>query len=160
VKRSVACTRADGTLAAVAPDLRETAAACLGRVNQRLTANLESIVTVLAASTRPLTITEILAAGNGLAQSSVYRNLVVLEQAGVVHRIVTNDEYARFELAEELTGHHHHLICSQCGTVEDVPASAGLEESVRDAVAQIMRSTGFRTEHHRIDLVGRCGRCA
>jgi Fe2+ or Zn2+ uptake regulation protein len=144
----------------VALDLRETVATRLRSVNQRLTTNRASIVDLLAGATRPLTITEILAAGDGLAQSSVYRNLVVLEQAGVVHRIVTHDEFARFELAEELTGHHHHLICSQCGMVEDVPASAGLEESVQDAVAQIKRSTGFTTDHHRIDLVGRCANCA
>ena len=68
----------------------------------------------------------------GSRRARVYRNLVVLEQAGVVHRIVTNDEFARFELAEDLTGdHHHHLICSSCGAVEDVPASAGLEQSLQ-----------------------------
>lgn len=144
----------------MAADLRDTVTTRLRSVNQRLTTNRASIVDLLSGATRPLTITEILAAGDGLAQSSVYRNLVVLEQAGVVHRIVTHDEFARFELAEELTGHHHHLICSECGTVEDVPASAGLEQSVHDAVAQIKRSTGFDTEHHRIDLVGRCARCA
>jgi hypothetical protein len=85
---------------------------------------------------------------------------VVLEQAGVVHRIVTNDEFARFELAEDLVGHHHHLICSSCGTVEDVPPNAKLEQSLRHAVDQIAAATGFRTETHRVDLVGRCRRCA
>ena len=120
-----------------------------------------ALVDVLAGAGRPLTIPDVLAARREFAQSSVYRNLVVLEQAGVVNRIVTNDEYARFELAEDLTGdHHHHLVCSSCGAVEDVPASAGLERSVHDAVAEIRRSTGFRTETHRIDLVGRCRNCA
>ena len=38
-----------------------------------------------------------------LAQSSAYRNLVVLEQAGAVNRIVTADDFARFELAQDLT---------------------------------------------------------
>lgn len=117
------------------------------------------MIEVLAAAPRPLTIPEILATRDGLAQSSVYRNLVLLEGAGVVHRIVTTDEFARFELAEELTGHHHHLICSQCGTVEDVPASSGLEASLADAVSQIDASTGFRTKAHRIDLVGLCRDC-
>ena len=115
---------------------------------------------VLVASPRPLTIPEVLDAGNGLAQSSVYRNLVILEQAGVVHRIVTNDEFARFELAEDLVGHHHHLICSSCGTVEDVPPNARLEQSLRHAVDQVARATGFRTQTHRVDLVGLCRRCA
>ena len=85
---------------------------------------------------------------------------MVLEEAGIVHRVVTNDEFARWELAEDLTTHHHHLICAACGRVEDVPASAGLEASVAAAAAEVTRATGFVTEHHRVDLVGLCRRCA
>ncbi|TMK61498.1 MAG: transcriptional repressor [Actinobacteria bacterium] len=86
----------------------EAVARRLRRSNQRLTANREALVELLAETPRPLTMPEILGSRAGLAQSSVYRNLVVLEQAGVVHRIVTSDGHARFELAEDLTGRHHH----------------------------------------------------
>lgn len=140
------------------PHLREEVTARLRRVQQRLTPKRAAIVDVLASAPRPLTIPEIMAARDGLAQSSVYRNLVVLEHAGVAHRIVTA-ELARFELNEELTGHHHHLICTSCGTVEDVPASSGLEASLEDAMTQIEGETGFRTTAHRIDLVGLCRDC-
>jgi Fe2+ or Zn2+ uptake regulation protein len=44
--------------------------------------------------------------------------------------------------------------------VEDVPASAGLEQSVETAAEQIARSTGFRTQRHRVDLVGLCAGCS
>lgn len=137
-------------------------AARLRHAKQRVTANREAIVAALSAAGRPLTIPEILdtPGGRGLAQSSVYRNLLVLEQAHLVHRIVTDGEFARYELAEDLTEHHHHLICANCGMVEDVPAAAGLEQSVDAAADQISRSTGFRTQHHRVDLVGLCARCA
>ena len=141
-------------------DVRETIVSRLRRVHQRLTPNREAIVEVLVATSRPLTIPEVLDARAGLAQSSVYRSFVVLEQAGVVHRIVTNDEFARFELAEDLVGHHHHLICSSCGAVEDVPPNARLEQSLRHAVDQVAESTGFHTQAHRVDLVGLCKRCA
>jgi Fur family ferric uptake transcriptional regulator len=144
----------------VIDDVRETIVSRLRRVHQRLTPNREAIVEVLVATSRPLTIPEVLDARAGLAQSSVYRSFVVLEQAGVVHRIVTNDEFARFELAEDLVGHHHHLICSSCGAVEDVPPNARLEQSLRHAVDQVAQSTGFRTQAHRVDLVGLCKRCA
>jgi Fe2+ or Zn2+ uptake regulation protein len=140
--------------------LRETAASRLRNVGQRLTSNRVSLVEALTAAPRPLTIPEILDVRPGLAQSSVYRNLVVLEEAGIVHRLVGTDEFARWELAENLTEHHHHLICASCGRVEDVPASAGLERSVAAAAAAITRSTGFRTERHRLDLVGVCATCS
>ena len=153
---------AGGNATALSDGLDDTVSTRLRRANQRVTANRKAIVDALSASPRPMTIPELLEspAGRGLAQSSVYRNLVVLEQAGLVHRIVTDGEFARFELAEDLTEHHHHLICANCGLVEDVPASAGLEQSVHAAANQIARSTGFHTQRHRVDLVGLCARCA
>ncbi|MGZ4155228.1 MAG: Fur family transcriptional regulator [Actinomycetota bacterium] len=140
--------------------LRATITRRLHDAGQRLTSNREVIVEILADADRPLTIADILAGRPGLAQCSVYRNLLVLEQADVVRKVVAHDDFAHFELAEGLIEHHHHLICSACGTVEDVPASAGLERSLRTAVDEIARTTGFRAEAHRIDLVGLCRRCA
>jgi Fe2+ or Zn2+ uptake regulation protein len=138
--------------------MRDAVAARLNTVGQRLTTNRRALVDALTGAARPLTIPEILEDRPGLAQSSVYRNLVVLEEAGAVHRVLGTDDFARWELTEDLAGHHHHLICASCGRVEDVPASAGLERSV--AAAAITRSTGFRTQHHRLDLVGVCESCS
>jgi Fur family transcriptional regulator, ferric uptake regulator len=140
--------------------LHETISILLRAQQQRLTPTRALVVDVLEAADRPLTIPEILDAQPGLAQSSVYRNLVVLEQARVVHRIVTQAEFARYELAEDLTGHHHHLVCSSCGRVEDLPATAAVERSVAAAIDEAARRAGFRTERHRLDLVGLCADCS
>ena len=139
---------------------RDAGAARLRTVGQRLTTNRRALLDALTSAAGPLTIPEILDDRPELAQSSVYRNLVVLEEASVVHRIVTHDEFARYELAEDLTGHHHHLVCATCGRVEDLPASEGIEKSVEAAVAQAARKVGFRTAHHRLDLVGTCADCS
>ncbi|MDZ4824881.1 MAG: Fur family transcriptional regulator [Actinomycetota bacterium] len=144
----------------VTDELRDTVTRRLHEQQQRMTPVRSRLLDVLAATHRPLTITEILEHQRDLAQSSVYRNLVVLEQAGVVHRVVTHDEFARYELTEALTGHHHHLVCSNCGRVDDLPASDRLERSVADAVADAAEKIGFRTMHHRLDLVGLCTDCA
>lgn len=66
--------------------------------------------THLPGADHPLSIPELLHATGDVAQSSAYRNLSVLERAGVVAKVVTNDEWARYELTEDLTGHHHHLV--------------------------------------------------
>ena len=109
---------------------------------------------------QPLAIHDILAAGGRLAQSSVYRNLVVLEHAGVVRRLVAAGGSARYELAEDLTEHHHHLICTSCGTVEDLPAPVGLERTVQEATATLASRRGFRVRAHRVDMLGLCVRCS
>lgn len=139
--------------------LEETVAHRLRSRRARITANRSMLVKVLAGAARPMTIPEILVHPHGLAQSSVYRNLVLLEEAGIVRRVVTHG-HTRYELTEELTGHHHHLVCSRCGVVQDVPASSDVERSVATAAAHTARQTGFRIDHHRLDLVGVCRRCA
>jgi Fur family transcriptional regulator, ferric uptake regulator len=142
-------------------ELHLIAAARLQADDQRYTSNRRQLIEVLAAAGQPVTIPEILAQQRGLAQSSVYRNLSVLERAGVVARIVTSDEWARYELAEDLTDHHHHhLICSSCGTVSDFTLSAKVEQSIDAAFVRVAKRSGFRLEHHRLDLVGLCGGCA
>lgn len=140
-------------------DLHRVAADRLARDGQRYTSSRRTLVDVLASTARPLTIAEILAGAGGLAQSSTYRNLTVLERAGVVHRVVGTDEFARFELDQELTEHHHHLICSRCGRVDDVALGADLERALDDAVARVAARSGFTVESHRLDLLGVCPAC-
>lgn len=146
-------------MAARAESTQETVTRLLRAQDQRLTPAREKIIAVLADASGPLSIPEILDAGPELAQSSVYRNLVVLEEAGIVHRMATSDDFARYELTEDLTGHHHHLVCANCGRVEDLAATPAVERSVAAAVAEAARQAGFRTQHHRLDLVGVCARC-
>lgn len=129
-------------------------------VDQRPTAKRAAIIETLLAAGRPITIPELMLARPGLAQSSVYRNLVVLERAGLVHRIITSDEFARFELAEDLTEHHHHAICTRCGAVEDIPASPALERTLHATIGRFSSMSGFAVERHRLDLVGLCRDCA
>lgn len=141
------------------PALHEIAATRLRRDGQRYTPGRRALVEVLAAAAHPLPIADIVAGGNDLAQSSVYRNLAVLERASVVSKVITNGEWACFELAEDLTTHHHHLICSDCGTVRDVEVPADVESALDEALADLAAADGFVLERHRLDLVGRCGGC-
>jgi Fe2+ or Zn2+ uptake regulation protein len=147
----------DTTLAA---DLHEEAASRLRRLVQRYTRGRRGLVAALASAEAPLSIPQLLARDNTLAQSSAYRNLAMLEQAGVVHRIVGSDEFSRYELAEDLTRHHHHhLICSQCGEVQDFTAPASIESDLDLALQRVAAQHGFDADHHRLDLVGTCANC-
>jgi Fe2+ or Zn2+ uptake regulation protein len=143
----------------VTTDLHDIAAERLSLDGQRYTANRRAIVEILAASPKPLSLAEVLATNRTLAQSSVYRNMVVLEGAGVVRRVAATDEFARYELAEELTEHHHHLLCARCGSVEDVSLPDTVEQTIEAALVQAASTVGFRGTHHRLDLVGLCARC-
>jgi Fe2+ or Zn2+ uptake regulation protein len=144
----------------VTTDLHTTASARLRADGQRYTTRRRALVEVLAAADQPLTIPQLLEQRRDLAQSSVYRNLAVLERAGVVHRIVTTDEFGRYELAEDLTQHHHHLICSTCGDVADFTVPAPVEHELESALSRAAKRAGFRPSGHRLDLVGTCAGCS
>ncbi|MEM7275688.1 MAG: Fur family transcriptional regulator [Actinomycetota bacterium] len=140
--------------------VHQLAATKLAAVSQRYTANRRCVVDVLLNLPGPATIGEVLEAGDSLAQSSTYRNLVILEDVGVVHRIVTSDDHARFELTEEVTGHHHHhLICESCGRIIDVTLEATVEHALEQALARGAAANGFVGLHHRVDLIGLCADC-
>ena len=78
----------------------------------------------------------------------------------MVHRIVTNAEFARFELAEDLTDHHHHhLVCTECGAISDFTVPDHLEAAIDALAAGVAERSGFVVERHRLDLFGRCATC-
>lgn len=155
-RRIVAATGGSGINTAV---LRTDVAEKLARNGQRLTDSRRLIVDTLANSGRPLTIPELLEESDGLAQSSAYRNLAVLESAGVVSRLVSTDEWVRYELAEDITGHHHHVMCVGCGAVRDVVVPDLLEQDLDRALTRIAAAQGYELRHHRLDLIGLCAGC-
>jgi Fe2+ or Zn2+ uptake regulation protein len=140
-------------------ELHDIASARLRTTGQRYTIRRRALVELLDGAEGPLTIPQILQLDRGLAQSSAYRNLAVLEQADVVHRIVTNDDFARYELAEDLTEHHHHLICRSCGSVADFTLDTAVEGDLDRVLADVAAAQAFRPDHHRLDLVGTCADC-
>jgi Fur family transcriptional regulator, ferric uptake regulator len=140
-------------------DLHELAAARLRAVDQRYTVGRRAIVDALGRADAPLSIPQLLERDRSLAQSSAYRNLAQLEAAGIVHRIVAADDFSRYELAEGLTEHHHHLICSHCGDVQDITVPSALERDLDRALGRIAGERGFSAEHHRLDLLGTCSTC-
>lgn len=134
-------------------------AALLRQAEQRYTTGRRRLVAALQCGDGPLTITQILATDASLPQSSVYRNLTILEEVNAVTRIVTRDDFARYELAEHLTQHHHHLICSKCGDVADFSLDSQTESSLDRAFQRAAVKVGFDLEGHRLDLLGTCSLC-
>ena len=141
-------------------DLDDIVSARLRAGEQRYTRGRRRIVDAIRAANGPVTVQQILTSDDRLAQSSTYRNLAVLEEVGVVTRIVTSHDFARYELAEDLTEHHHHLICSACGDVADFSLRPKTEAELERALERVARRSSFAIDGHRLDLVGLCGECS
>ncbi|HXY43591.1 MAG TPA: Fur family transcriptional regulator [Acidimicrobiales bacterium] len=139
--------------------LHDLAEARLRRVDQRYTPGRRAVIDLLASAGHPVSIGDIAGRLPDLPRSSAYRHLLDLQIAGLVRRVAANDEFARFELAEDLTEHHHHLLCVNCGKVTDVTPSATFEQSVTDTIEQLAKAEGFRSHSHRLDVLGVCADC-
>lgn len=131
----------------------------LRRVDQRYTAGRRAIVDLLVDAGHPVSIGDIADLNPSLPRSSAYRHLVDLQSAGIVRRVAANDEFARFELAEDFTEHHHHLCCTNCGKVVDITLSAGIERSLDRHLGDLCRDRGFQAISHRVDVMGLCQDC-
>jgi Fe2+ or Zn2+ uptake regulation protein len=140
-------------------DLHGVAERRLRRVDQRYTSGRRAIIELLVNAGHPVSIGDIADRLPGLPRSSAYRHLTDLQAAGLVRRVAASDEFSRFELAEDLTEHHHHLLCVGCGKVTDVTPTAGFEEQVAGAVGRITAAEGFQPHGHRLDIIGLCAAC-
>jgi Fe2+ or Zn2+ uptake regulation protein len=140
-------------------ELHRGIAARLLEVEQQYTLNRRAVVDVLAAADRPITLPEILDSDRSLAQSSTYRSLGVLVDAGVVRRLVHGGDRAHYELAEQLTEHHHHLVCDECGTVVDVTLPTRVETTMDRTFSAAAGRHGFVASRHAIDIYGLCAEC-
>lgn len=135
------------------------AAVLMKQAAQRYTAVRRNIVEVMSKSSTPLTISDLLRRLPKVPQSSLYRNLAVLEQAGVAVRVKTSGDTGRYELSERLAGHHHHLVCSRCGAMKDIVVPTSVEKRLDDSLKGLAKGEGFVMQHHRLDVVGVCKKC-
>lgn len=129
--------------------------------DQIYTSGRRRLIEMLAEVARPITIPELMGIHDGVSASTTYRNMAMFEEVGVVARIIGRGEHARFELTEDVMGHHHHhLICLSCGRVDDFTVPDTVEETIERALAKVASGSAFVTASHRLDLVGTCGGCA
>lgn len=147
-------------LAAMTTDVHDIVDEQLRRSRQRYTGGRRQLVQTLMDAGRPVTIPELQEHGARQSQSSLYRNLATLEQCGAVRRLASTDDVARYELTEELSEHHHHLLCSLCGRLEDVVLPPRIEKALAEAAEEARRQTDFDVDSHRFELVGTCAGCS
>jgi Fe2+ or Zn2+ uptake regulation protein len=131
----------------------------LREAEQRYTAGRRAIIGLLVNAGHPVSIGDIADRLPALPRSSAYRHLADLESAGLIRRVAASDEFSRFELAEDLTGHHDHLLCTNCGKITDITLPPGFEKGMTAAIGQLASAERFQPQGHRLDILGTCADC-
>jgi Fur family ferric uptake transcriptional regulator len=84
--------------------------------------------------------------------STVYRTLDLLKSLGLVTETDLGGGRVRYHPMEK--GHHHHLVCQDCGRIID------LDESVLASLkSQLRREYNFDADMKHLGIFGRCGDC-
>jgi len=126
----------------------------------RYTRGRETVVAALGRADGPLSAAELYDQLEGTVPlSSLYRSLAVLAEAGVLSPHHGTKGLTRYELAEWLMGHHHHLVCIDCGAVDDVQLPPDLETTLEHLVATVAEDR-FVATGHALEIDGLCAACA
>jgi Fur family ferric uptake transcriptional regulator len=141
-------------------NLDQAVAGRLAARGARYTPARRAVVAALHGSSGPRSAAELFdEVGTEVPLSSLYRTLGVLERAGVVVPHFGARSITRYELADWIAGHHHHVVCVSCGAVEDIDVPADLEERVGKVVEDLAALVSFDPVGHTLEIEGRCARC-
>ena len=124
----------------------------LEEMNYRLTPPRLAVVAAVAARNGPFTIEDISQSLPDVGRATVFRTIKLLLEIDYVCRVLLDDGATRYRVSRR--GHHHHLICTQCGAVQDFT-----DCSVGELAAQLSARTEYEIEGHRLEVYGRCSAC-
>jgi Fur family transcriptional regulator, ferric uptake regulator len=132
----------------------------LGEKDVRYTRGRRQVVRALHRSEGPQAASELhRGLRSAVPLSSLYRSLAVLDASGVLQKHHDAAGLARFELAEWLTGHHHHLVCVDCSQVVDVELDVESEMALAVLAETAGRERGYVVVDHGLEIEGTCARC-
>lgn len=114
----------------------------------KLTVPRKIVLTKLDKANKPLTLKEIHKRCGNVDFSSVYRSIQLFQELGLVDEINFADKKIRYELVSTL--HHHHIICSSCGEIKELPICI---------ISEIKKLTEYKITKHTFEFMGLCPKC-
>ncbi len=91
--------------------------------------------------------------GDRMGLATVYRALQAMVEAGEVDTLRTAEGEAAYRKCSD--GHHHHLVCRNCGVAQEIAA-----EVVEIWAAEVAKRHGFTDVAHEVELYGLCADCS
>lgn len=93
------------------------------------------------------------AQGTRIGLATVYRALASLAESDEADTLQSADGEALYR-ACDMDAHHHHLICRECGTAQEIAA-----EPVEAWASEVARAHGYVEPRHVVDVFGVCPDC-
>ena len=132
-------------------------ASVLKKNGYKLTPQRRAILTAMALSSEHLSpsalFTRVNKMHSGIGLVTIYRTLDILVNLGLACKVHTEDNSASYIMRRPLE-HHHHLVCSKCGSVIDF-----VECDLSSLERTLAAKTGFKIESHLLEFTGCCREC-
>ena len=132
-------------------------AATLRQHGYKLTPQRRAVVRTIVSSQGHLTPTAIYEKVHqeypDIGLVTIYRTLDMLDKLGLICEVYAVGA-CRSYLVRRPSEHHHHLICSECGTVVDFT-----DCDLTELEQRLSQETGFEIKSHLLELLGRCQNC-
>lgn len=124
---------------------------------KKLTKPRRAILNILDQSTLPITAAEVherlMKARAPVDLVTVYRNLSMLQELGLVSPVASPEGQMRYEVRDG-RAHHHHIQCRGCGRIVDVMLCP-----LRKLTELVERQTKFAVDDHVLEFFGWCPQC-
>ena len=131
--------------------------AMLRQRGYKLTPQRQAVLNVIALSHDHLTPASLYERVHqehpGIGLVTIYRTLAILAELGLICEMHAGGN-CRSYLLRRPSGHHHHLICSQCGEVVDFT-----DCDLGELEKRLSAETGFDIEGHLLEFSGLCPSC-
>jgi Fur family ferric uptake transcriptional regulator/Fur family peroxide stress response transcriptional regulator len=95
---------------------------------------------------------EVIKTHPSLSLATVYKNIILMVEKGVLVEVPISGKKSKYELSKE---DHIHLVCSECGEVEDKPK----DSAANDLFDSITKKENFTLSKQQINLYGVCAHC-
>lgn len=129
-----------------------TASARLEDIGFRSTAPRRAVLNAIEEVEGAFTVEDLLTELPDVGRATVFRTIKLLQELELLCRVPLEDGSIRYQLSHG--GHHHHLVCRQCGQFtefSDLALDARIQEQAR--------SRGFTLQGHAVELYGLCAEC-
>jgi Fur family ferric uptake transcriptional regulator len=119
----------------------------------RITPPRLAVVTAVLDRRGHFSVDDILGRVPGVGRATVFRTMKLLSEMGMLCRVLLEDGSLRYRVSRR-QGHHHHLVCVSCASVQELDACIA-----PDLLGDLARSTGYEIEGHWLEFFGRCAAC-
>jgi len=119
----------------------------------RVTASRRAALEAIAASDDHFSVADVQQRAPTIGRATLFRTIKLLVELDLLCRVLLEDGSLRYRLSRRPT-HHHHLVCTACGDVEDF-ADCDLAALSKE----LTRRTAYEIRGHWLEMYGLCPAC-